>query len=86
MRSRKKTIVRDGVVYRDKQEALDQLILFEKNKTPIHGIEIVILTEYNAETDMYKTLWFSSQENVYEKARVFITEKMSGKWNYVEFK
>jgi len=86
MRSRKKIIERDSVVYRDKQEALDYLIILEKEKKPIHGLEIVVLTEHSAETDMYKTLWFTSQNDVYEKSRVFITEKMSGKWNYVEFK
>ena len=86
MRSRKKIIERDSVVYRDKQEALDHLIFLEKEKKPIHGIEIVVLTEHAAETDMYKTLWFTTQQEVYEKARIFITEKMSGKWNYVEFK
>ena len=86
MRSRKKTIHRDGVIYRDKQEALDFLIQLEKEKNPIHGIEIVILSDLTIETDMYKTLWFTSQKDVYEISRVFITEKMGGKWNYVELK
>lgn len=86
MRSRKKIIQRDGSFYRDKQEALDFLVQLEKEKKQIHGIEIVILTDLNVETDMYKTLWFTSQKDVYETSRVFITEKMGGKWNYVEFK
>jgi hypothetical protein len=86
VRSRKKTIHRDGVIYRDKQEALDFLIQLEKEKNPIHGIEIVILSDLTIETDMYKTLWFTSQKDVYEISRVFITEKMGGKWNYVELK
>jgi len=86
VRSRKKTIHRDGVIYRDKQEALDLLIHLEKEKKPIHGIEIVILSDLTIETDMYKTLWFTSQKDVYEISRVFITEKMGGKWNYVELK
>jgi len=86
VRSRKKTIQRDGVIYRDKQEALDFLIQLEKEKKPIHGIEIVILSDLTIETDMYKTLWFISQKDVYEISRLFITEKMGGKWNYVELK
>lgn len=86
MRSRKKIIQRDGAFYRDKQEALDHLIHLEKEKKPIHGIEIVVLTDLSVETDMYKTLWFTSQKDVYEISRVFITEKMGGKWNYMEFK
>jgi len=86
VRSRKKTIQRDGVIYRDKQDALDFVILLEKEKKPIHGIEIVILSDLAVETDMYKTLWFTSQKDVYEVSRIFITEKMGGKWNYVELK
>lgn len=74
------------MIYRDKQEALDHLDTLEREKKPVHGLEIVVLTENSAETDMYKTIWFTGQNNVYENARTFITEKMAGKWNYVEFK
>ncbi|MEZ4798960.1 MAG: hypothetical protein R2809_04105 [Flavobacteriales bacterium] len=86
MKGRKKLINRDGVIYRDKQEALDHLVFLEKEKKPIHGLEIVKLTNSSAETDMYKTVWFPNQFNVYETARTFIVEKMGGIWNYVEFK
>lgn len=86
MRSRKKIINLDGVVYRDKQEALDHLTALEKNKSTIHGLEIVILSNTSITTDMYKTVWYSSQQNVYDLARAFITEKMGGAWNYIEFK
>ncbi len=86
MRSRKKIINLDGVVYRDKQEALDHLSALERAKTSIHGLEIVILSNTSITTDMYKTIWFSSQQNVYDIARAFIAEKMGGAWNYIEFK
>jgi ribonucleotide monophosphatase NagD (HAD superfamily) len=86
MRSRKKIINLDGVVYRDKQEALDHLNSLERTKSTIHGLEIVILSNTTITTDMYKTVWFSSQLNVYETARSFIAEKMGGAWNYIEFK
>lgn len=74
------------MVYRDKQEALDHLILLEKDKKPIHGLEVVKLSSNEATTDMYKTIWYPTQENIYSVARAFITEKMGGAWNYIEFK
>lgn len=86
MRSRKKIIVVDNVIYRDKQEALDHIDACERNKTAIHGIEIVHFEDSSAITDMYKTIWFSDQLDVYYKARIFVSEKMAGKWNYAEFK
>lgn len=86
MRSRKKTIVVDNVIYRDKQESLDFIDACERSKSPIYGIEIVYFEKNAATTDMYKTIWFSEQVDVYTKARDFISEKMAGKWNYAEFK
>ncbi len=86
MRSRKKTIVLDNIVFRDKQESLDFIDSCEREKKPIHGIEIVFFEQQLPSTDMYKTIWFNQQNGVYEKARVFVSEKMAGKWNYAEFK
>jgi hypothetical protein len=75
----------DGT-YRDKQEALDHLDILEKEKRPIHGLEIVQLLPSGTRTDMYKTLWVTEQSHVYDTCRAFIKEKMAGVWNYVEFK
>ncbi|MFZ4784669.1 MAG: hypothetical protein ACOYLH_04270 [Flavobacteriales bacterium] len=86
IRKRQNIIIRDGITYRDKQESLDHIVQLQIEKKPIHGIEIVTLTTQIVESDMYKILWFKSQENVYEHAKTFIAEKMGGKWNYAEFK
>ena len=83
---RKACIVRDGSTYRDKQEALDHIDLLERSEAPVHGIEIVRLTKFKAESNLNKTLWFTNQEDVYTKARKFIREQMIGVWNYAEFK
>jgi hypothetical protein len=86
IRKRQNIIFRDGITFRDKQESLDHIAMLQIEKKPIHGIEIVTLTTQTVESDMYKILWFKSQENVYEHAKTFIAEKMGGKWNYAEFK
>lgn len=86
IRKRQNIITRDGITYRDKQESLDHIVMLQIEKKPIHGIEIVTLSSQTVESDMYKILWFKSQENVYDHAKTFIAEKMGGKWNYAEFK
>ncbi|MFM7233919.1 MAG: hypothetical protein ACKOZM_04960 [Flavobacteriales bacterium] len=83
---RKACINRDGSIYRDKQESLDHIDLLERTEAPIHGIEIVRLTKLKAESTANKTVWYSSQEDVYDLARKFIREQMIGVWNYSEFK
>ncbi len=77
---------RNGTIYRDKQECLDHLDLLESIEAPVHGIEVVKLTRLNAESNLYKVIWFKTQDDVYEKAREFIREQMFGIWNYAEFK
>ncbi len=79
-------IERNGTSYRDKQESLDYIDSLEITESRIHGLEIVKLTKWAAETNMYKTAWYHTQENVYESARIFIREQMIGQWNYAEFK
>lgn len=83
---KKSVVERFGTLYRDKQEALDYVDELAKTGIPIYGLEVVKLTKLRAESTMYKTIWFTSQENVYERARVFIKDQMVGVWNYVEFK
>jgi hypothetical protein len=83
---RKATINRNGTLYRDKQECLDQIEYLERMRISVYGIEIVHLTANSAETSMYKTLWFHNQEQVYELSRTFIAEQMAGIWNYAEIK
>lgn len=83
---KKSVVERFGTLYRDKQEALDFVDELAKTGIPIYGLEVVKLTKLKAESTMYKTIWFTSQENVYERARVFIKDQMVGVWNYVEFK
>lgn len=83
---RKARIVRDGSTYRDKQEALDHLDLLERSEAPVHGIEIVRLSKFNAESNLNKTVWFADQDDVYTKSRKFLREQMIGVWNYAEFK
>ena len=83
---RKALINRDGSVYRDKQESLDYIDLLERTAAPIHGIEIVKLTKFKADSTANKTAWYSSQDDIYELARKFIREQMIGVWNYAEFK
>ncbi|HEY8403481.1 MAG TPA: hypothetical protein VIK71_02620 [Flavobacteriales bacterium] len=83
---KKSVVERFGTFYRDKQEALDYVDELAKTGIPIYGLEVVKLTKLRAESTMYKTIWFTSQENVYERARVFIKDQMVGVWNYVEFK
>jgi hypothetical protein len=83
---KKFAIERFGTLYRDKREALDHVDDLSKADIPIYGLEVVKLTKTKAESTMYKTIWFPSQDNVYEQARVFIKEQMVGVWNYVEFK
>lgn len=85
-RNRKAIVQTADGTYRDKQEALDYLDWLEKEKKSIHGLEIVQLSSKDAKTDMYKTLWISDQQQVYDTCRAFIKEKMAGEWNYVEFK
>lgn len=77
---------RNGTVYRDKQECLDHIDLLESLDAPVHGIEVVTLTKLNAESNLYKIIWFKDQDNVYERSRDFIREQMVGIWNYAEFK
>jgi len=83
---KKSVVERFGTLYRDKQEALDYVDELAKTGIPIYGLEVVKLTKLRAESTMYKTIWFTSQENVYERARIFIKDQMVGVWNYVEFK
>lgn len=83
---RKALIDRDGSIYRDKQESLDHIDLLERTEAPVHGIEIVRLTKFKAESTANKIVWYSSQEDVYDLARKFIREQMIGVWNYAEFK
>ncbi len=83
---RKALINRDGSIYRDKQESLDHIDLLERSEAPVHGIEIVKLTKFKADSIANKTVWYTSQDDVYELARKFIREQMIGVWNYAEFK
>jgi hypothetical protein len=83
---RKAIIDRNGCIYRDKQESLDHIDYLQKTETRIHGVEVVMLSKMKAETSMYKTTWYTSQDDVYDKARDFIREQMVGLWNYAEFK
>jgi len=83
---RKAKIDRDGSVYRDKQESLDYIDLLERTEAPVHGIEIVKLGKLKAETTANKTVWYTTQTDVYDLARKFIREQMIGVWNYSEFK
>lgn len=83
---RKAIIERSGSLYRDKQECLDHIDWLERNERKVHGIEVVKLTKMCADTDMLKTIWYVTQDNVYELARNFIREQMVGLWNYAEFK
>jgi hypothetical protein len=83
---RKARIDRDGSVYRDKQESLDYIDWLERNQAPVHGIEIVKLTKFKAESIANKTVWYTTQDDVYDMARKFIREQMIGVWNYSEFK
>lgn len=83
---RKAIVERHGSFYRDKQESLDYIDELAKRELPIHGLEVVKLSKFKAETTMYKTVWFNTQENVYDLARIFIKEQMVGVWNYSEFK
>ena len=83
---RKARINRDGSIYRDKQESLDHVDWLERNEAPIHGIEIVKLSKFKAESTANKTIWYTSQEDVYDNARTFIRGQMIGIWNYSEFK
>lgn len=83
---RKAIVERHGSFYRDKQESLDHIDELAKKELPIHGLEVVKLSKLKAETTMYKTVWFNTQENVYDLARIFIKEQMVGVWNYAEFK
>jgi hypothetical protein len=83
---RKARIDRDGSVYRDKQESLDYLDWLERNEAPIHGIEIVKLGKFKAESIPNKTVWYTTQDDIYDLARKFIREQMIGVWNYSEFK
>ncbi len=86
MKSRRALIERGGSSYRDKQECLDHLHFMSKYRLPLHGLEIVKLTMDNAETNLYKTVWFETQVNVYDIAAAFIKEQMVGEWNYAEMK
>jgi hypothetical protein len=83
---RKALINRDGSLYRDKQESLDHIDLLERTTAPIHGIEIVRLSKFKAESTANKTVWYTHQVDVYDLARKFIREQMIGVWNYSEFK
>jgi hypothetical protein len=86
VRTRNAVVNRGGSVYRDKQECLDHVDLMRRMKMPLHGVEIVMLTEDSAETNHYKTVWFKTQTKVYDKAATFIKEQMVGVWNYAEIK
>jgi hypothetical protein len=69
-----------------KQQALDHLDLLQKKKVPLFGIEILRLVDGGWESSIYKTIWFSSQRGVYNKARSFIRHQMAGEWQMAEFK
>ena len=83
---RKARIDRDGSVYRDKQESLDYIDWSERTEAQIHGIEIVKLGKLKTETTANKTVWYTTQTDIYDLARKFIREQMIGVWNYSEFK
>lgn len=83
---RQALINRDGCIYRDKQESLDHVDWLELNSAHVHGIEIVKLSKFKAESTANKTVWYSHQQNVYDMARKFIREQMMGVWSYSEFK
>lgn len=83
---RKAIIDRHGTTYRDKQESLDYLDQLALSEKPLYGIEVVRLSAKKAETTMYKTVWFTTQDGVYAIARSFLKEQMVGVWNYAEFK
>ncbi|MFN0030714.1 MAG: hypothetical protein ACKVOR_00995 [Flavobacteriales bacterium] len=86
MRNRKATVERNGSKYRDKQECLDYLEHLRKHKMPLHGIEIVHLMRDSADSNLYKTVWYATQDGVYDLASAFIKEQMVGVWNYAELK
>jgi len=69
-----------------KQQALDQLDVFQKEKQAIFGIEVLRLHNGELETSMYKTVWFTSQRGVYRAARSFLWMQMAGEWKLAEFK
>ena len=54
---RKAVINRDESTYRDKQESLDHIDMLERTEAPIHGIEIVRLTKFKAESIANKVFW-----------------------------
>lgn len=83
---RKALIDRDGSLYRDKQESLDYIDFLERTAQSIHGIEVVRLTKFKAESTANKSVWYTHQNDVYDFARKFIREQMIGVWNYSEFK
>lgn len=69
-----------------KQQALDLIDLLQKQRRPIHGLEIFRNSGGLWESSLYKTAWFSSQRGVYQRARTFIRHQMAGEWEVVEFK
>lgn len=83
---RQAVVERGGSIYRDKQECLDHLETMRVSRIPIYGIEVVKLGKLSAETNHYKTIWFTNQEHVYDLASAFIKEQMAGVWNYAELK
>jgi hypothetical protein len=83
---RQAVVERGGSIYRDKQECLDHIESLRVLKTPIYGIEVVKLGKLQAETNHYKTIWYTDQTNVYDLASTFIKEQMAGVWNYAELK
>jgi hypothetical protein len=86
VRNRAAIVKRGDATFRDKQESLDFIDFLEIEKIRFFGVEIVKLTLHEAETSMYKTIWFRNEVDIYDCARTFIKEKMGGAWNYAEFK
>jgi hypothetical protein len=86
MKNRKATLVIADIVYRDKQESIDFIDFLELHKIPLHGIELANVHLDDVKTSRNHIVWFSSQSDVYDVARNFVKQKMSGLWNYADFK
>jgi hypothetical protein len=87
IRQRQAILQLGDATYRDKQESLDFLDQLQREKRVIHGIEVVAIQSGEVQTSMYKTIWFNQpQKQRYIVGRQFLKEKMSGMWNYAEFK
>lgn len=76
----------DGTIFLNKNEALNEVDILRKNKTPLRGIEIVDLTDGQIITHYEKAVWFKTQRLCYTQAKQFIQKQMIGQWQWVEFK